>query len=140
MITRDFVLRQVQQMVAALSRVMLKREAMEYHMAQDILSQTIREITGSDVEKVRNMTTEELLNLCSQNDVFYSDKAVALADLLREDGFLQDAVGHFDTATLSWTRSVWLYEAASAAGGTVPPVWAIKCGECDIEVLAALGK
>jgi len=120
MITRDFILRQVQQMVAALSRVMLRREAMEYHMAQDILSQTIQEVTGSDVEKVRNMTAEDLLDLCSVNEVFYSDKAVALADLLREDGFLQDAAGQLDAATLSWTRSVWLYEAASSAGGTVP--------------------
>ena len=89
-------------------------------MAQDILSQTIQEVTGSDVEKVRNMTAEDLLDLCSVNEVFYSDKAVALADLLREDGFLQDAAGQLDAATLSWTRSVWLYEAASSAGGTVP--------------------
>lgn len=120
MITRDYILRQVQQMVAALAQVVLKRDAEEYHLAKDIVSRSIQEITDSALDKVRRMSEEELTDICSQQGVFYSEKAIALADLLREDGFLQDSTGNYDAATDSWTRSVWLYEKASGSGGIVP--------------------
>ncbi|GMQ82122.1 MAG: hypothetical protein BMS9Abin05_1565 [Rhodothermia bacterium] len=120
MITRDYILRQVQQMVEALAQVSLKRQAQEYHIAQDILAQTIQEITGTDSERVRNMSIGELLRVCRLDTEFSSDKAVGLADLLREDGFVQDALGNQEVAKESWKRSIWLYEAVSESGGIVP--------------------
>ena len=120
MITRDYILRQVQQMVNVLAQVSLKRQTQEYHIAQDILAQTIQEITDADPERVRNMTIEELLDVCGRDSEFSSDKAVGLADLLKEDGFVQDALGNHEVAKESWKRSIWLYEAVSGSGGVVP--------------------
>lgn len=120
MITRDHILRQVQQAVNALAKVSLKRQAQEYHIAHDILSQTIQEVTGADPERVRNMTVDELLQVCGDVDEFSSDKAVVLADLLREDGFVQEALGKEEIAKRNWESAIWLYKAVAKSGGVEP--------------------
>jgi len=120
MITRDYILRQVQQMVSVLAQVSLKCQAQEYHLARDILAQTIQEITGLDPARIRTLTLDELLSVCGNDSEFSSEIAPGLADLLREDGFLQPELGNQETAKESWKRAIWLYEAVSGSGGVVP--------------------
>lgn len=109
MITRDFLLRQIHQLVQALAVVLFHKKAAQYDQAQEALTEAVEETLDVRLEALQQLPREEVLALCSTGDTLSSEKAVALADLLRED---ETAAGR--------ERALWLYEAALEAGGTVP--------------------
>ena len=109
MITRDFLLRQIHQLVQALAVVLFHKRAEQYDQAQEALTEAVEQTLGLSLERLRQLPRNDLLALCSTGDALSSEKAVALADLLRED---ETAAGR--------ARALWLYEAALEAGGAVP--------------------
>ena len=109
MITRDYLLRQIQQAAQVLAQVLFHKNAREYDEAQDVLTNGLRDLTGWSVEALRNATPEALRSLCETGGAFSAEKAIILADLLREDASEEGR-----------KRALWLYEAVVAAGQTVP--------------------
>lgn len=109
MITRDFILRQIHQIVQALSKVLFHRQAGRHAEAQEVLETSLQDVTGLDPDRLRRLTREELLALCGTGGEFSAEKAAALADLLYEDA---DPAGR--------QRALWLYEAALHAEAPLP--------------------
>ena len=109
MITRDYVMRQIHQLVQALAQVLLHRRGQSGEMAQAILEAAVTDFTGLSLEHIRSLDRSGLLALCSPDGITNGELAVPLADLLREDA---------DERTL--VRARWLYEAALDAGSVVP--------------------
>lgn len=109
MITRDFILRQIHQMVQALAQVLFHRQAGQRMEAQETLEQSLEEVTGLDLARLRALDREELLALCGPGPDFSAEKAAAMADLFFED---EDPAGR--------ERALWLYEAALDAEATLP--------------------
>ena len=109
MITRDFLLRQIHQLVQALATVFFHKRAEQYGQAQEVLTEAVEETLGLPLDQLRQLPREDVLALCATGSAFSPEKAVALADLLRED---EAAAGR--------ERALWLYEAALDSGGTVP--------------------
>lgn len=109
MITRDFLLRQIQQAVQVLARVLYNKNAGAYDEAQQILVNGLQELTGWNIDELRRASLGVLRSICEAGGAFSADKAIPLADLLREDA---SAEGR--------RRALWLYEAVVAAGQTVP--------------------
>jgi len=109
MITRDFLLRQIHQMVQALATVLLHRQAGQHDQALEALAASLQEVTGFDPERLRRLSRHEILALCGTGSGFSPPKAAALADLLYED---IDPAGR--------KRALWLYEAALEAGAALP--------------------
>ncbi len=109
MITRDYLMRQIQQLVQALSLVLFHRREQAHEMAQTILENALADVTGLSLERIRALGFGALRALCSPDGKLSGELAVGIADLLRED----DDPG-------SRARARWLYEAALESGGTVP--------------------
>lgn len=109
MISRDFILRQVHQLVQALAQVLLHRRAGQHDEAEVALEAVLGEVFGLSAEQLRALDRPQLLARCTPDGIFSSELAVALADLLRED-----------RAMAGRERALWLYEAALASGGAVP--------------------
>jgi len=109
MITRDYVMRQVHQLVQALAQVLFHRREESGEMVQAILEGAVMDVTGLSLERIRNLDRDGLMTLCSPDGTLSGELAVSLADLLREDT---------DERTL--VRARWLYEAALATGSVVP--------------------
>ena len=109
MITRDFLLRQIHQLVQALAVVLFHKKAAQYDQAQEALTEAVEEALDVRFEELRQLPRDEVLALCTTGGTLSPEKAVALADLLRED---ETEVGR--------ERALWLYEAALDSGGTVP--------------------
>lgn len=109
MIERDFVLRQVAQLVQALAAVVAGKRGGDAAGAQAALADGLRQSTGLDLGALRAMSRAEVEALVTEDGLVSAEKAVALADLLREDA---DPAGR--------ARARWLYETALAAGGPVP--------------------
>jgi len=109
MIERDFVLRQIHQLVQVLQAVLFYRRTQEHDRAQEALAEGLAQALGTELVLVRGLAREEVLALCTAGGVFSGEKAVAVADLLRED---RTSAGR--------QRALWLYEAALTAGSAVP--------------------
>ena len=107
MITRDFVMRQIEQIVQALGVVLgLKRDGL-FVQAEVRLHEALALATdGADLV---GLDREATLALAHAEGAFAPMKAVALADLLRESS-REDAP----------QQARWLYEAAMEAGEAVP--------------------
>ncbi|HEX7070188.1 MAG TPA: DUF6483 family protein [Rhodothermales bacterium] len=109
MITRDFILRQIHQMVQALAQVLIHRQAGQLEEAKEALERSLQDVTGLEMQRLRRLSREELLALCGAGKEFSPDKAAALADLFYEDS---DPDGR--------RRALWLYEAALESNATLP--------------------
>ncbi len=109
MFSRDFILRQVQQLTQALAVVLFHKKADQPDEAQAALDEALAASTDLDPEALRRLDRPALLALCSSGGTFLPDHAAALADLLYEDA---TAAGR--------ERALWLYDAVLDAGGAVP--------------------
>jgi hypothetical protein len=109
MFTRDYILRQVQQLIQALSLVLVHKRAGSAEQAADMLGEALGAITGLSLDRIRGLDRSALLELCTRDGRFQPDFAVAVADLLRED----------DRAA-SHARARFLYETALQSGGAMP--------------------
>lgn len=109
MITRDFILRQIHQLAQALAQVLLHKQAGRQDEVEEVLAGALQQVTGLELQQIRTLHRDELLRLCETDGEFSADKAVAMADLLRED-----------LSPEGRERAIWLYEAALNAGGAVP--------------------
>jgi hypothetical protein len=108
-ITRDFLLRQLYQLTQVLAAVLAGKRAGRAEEAQRALAAGLADALGPSLPDLRRMEHGGLLALCEHAGTFSSEKALAVADLLREDA---SASGR--------ERAAWLYEAALDAGDLVP--------------------
>ena len=109
MITRDFLLRQVHQLTQVLAAVLFHKRAGREEIAQEALDEGLRDALGLSLDELLQLRKEELLAVCRHSESLSPEKALALADVLREDESLAGQ-----------ERALWLYEAARDAGDLVP--------------------
>ena len=109
MITRDYILRQIRQLVQALSLVLFHRREREFDVAQTVLENTLVDALGLPIDRLLTLDREALLALCSRDGALHGELTVAIADLLR----LHDSAEADE-------RARWLYRAALDVGAAVP--------------------
>lgn len=108
MIERDFILRQVQQLVQAIA-VVLARKREDPASVREALDAGLEAALGVRLGDVLAMDRPAVEALVTEDGLTSAEKAVALADLLREAPEMEARV-----------RARWLYEQAVRAGGPVP--------------------
>lgn len=111
MIRQDVLLRQIHLLAQVLARVLVHKRAGETEQAQQTLADGLHEALGVPLEALRRCSRPELLDRCAPGGAYASGKAVAVADLLREDA-----------AAAGRERALWLYEAALASGDAAVPL------------------
>ena len=109
MIHRDFLLRQIHQFVQVLAEVLARKRGHQLELAYETLTEGIREVLGIELAEVLQLDRDALLDLCTTDAWISGDKAVALADLLHEEG-----------SAAADQRALWLYEAALSSDAAVP--------------------
>lgn len=105
---RDFLMRQIQQLVQVLLQVLTKRRLGDYEEAQTILDEGLQATFGEDLNALLAMDQSTFMELCSPSNAFHAGLAVALADLLREE----DSDAALD-------RAEWLYLASIETGAAL---------------------
>jgi len=105
---RDFLMRQIQQLVQVLLQVVTRRRQGDYEEAQSILNEGLEATFHADLDTLLTMEKDDFMALCSPSNAFHAGLAVALADLLREE-----------TTVRADERARWLYEASIATGAAL---------------------
>ena len=109
MFTRDYIMRQIQQLSQVLALVLFKKRENPEVEIDEIISKGLSDALGVSLEEVLAMDEAEITALCHQNGILSPELAVSLADLLMED-----------PTDIALQRSFWLYSAALREGGTLP--------------------
>jgi hypothetical protein len=120
MITRDFILREIQQLVAVLARVFLLRGTGQ---KQEILNEISLGLTNCDLGAALRdeLPREDLISLCTSSAGFSFEKALALADLLRERGYTEKELNR-GSWCYSMLHALWLYEHISSLPNSIRPL------------------
>jgi hypothetical protein len=121
MFTRDVLLRQVHQLVHAISRVLRAREQGSYEEALVEINRGLAELPGGSGRFYRSLDAPDLLAACCyEGGTLVVEKALAVADLLRLEAEVLFTLGK-QHARESARRALWLYEAARAEAGAMMP-------------------
>ena len=109
MIEKDFILREVQQLANVLAQVLFRRQLEQKEQVQEVLAEGLEDVLGMSLDTLRGLPRRELVALFAPGGVLSGEKAVAVADLLREDASVEGRM-----------RARWLYERVLQAGQAVP--------------------
>ena len=105
---RDFLMRQIQQLVQVLLQVLFNKQQGNHEEARSVLDEGLKSTFQADLDELLAMDRASFMELCSPSNAFHGGLAVALADLLREEG-----------TEAALQRARWLYEASIATGAPV---------------------
>ena len=105
---RDFLMRQIQQLVQVLLQVLFNKQQGNHEEARSVLDEGLKSTFDADLNELLAMNRETCMELCSPSNAFHAGLAVALADLLREEG-----------TPPALQRARWLYEASIVTGAAV---------------------
>lgn len=119
MIQRDFVLRQIQQLVQALAYVLQLKSVGKTEEAIEAVDNGLRETFGDRMVAFQDLSADELLKWCSTEGALNADLAFAVAEMLEEKGNLL-ADGPPSKAQHYYQLSLSLYEKLTASGSAVP--------------------
>ena len=120
MIERDYLMRQIRQMVQALQEVLNLRKQGQVEEARQHLHRTFHGLSDEH-DSLRVLRLEETLEFCSREDSFRPEFALSVADLLREEGEVLAEQGRLEEAQQSWVRALLLYRRAMREQGAALP-------------------
>lgn len=108
MIRRDYLLRMIDQCVAALARSLGLLQKGEYARAHTELEQAIRELTGMEASRVSTLSDGELLALLLQGEPtqVLRQKCMLLGALLRRTGDTYTAEGKTSEARAAYLKAL----------------------------------
>lgn len=101
-------MRQIHQLIQVLLQVLFQKQQDEPEEAHSILNEGLRVAFDMDLDAMCALNKGETIDLVSPSGAFHPELAVALADLLREDGTYEAA-----------ERAFWLYQAAIDKNATL---------------------
>ena len=120
MIQKDFVLRQIQQLLQVMAHVLqLKREGRQVE-AQTEIDNVFLETFGQGINELLELEASALTALCTSSGTLNADMVLVFAELFEEEGEMRHAIGETAIARKCFQKGLELYEAMVASGAAVP--------------------
>lgn len=120
MFQKDFVLRQIQQLVQALAQVLNLKAAGQIEDARNAISDALDEHLKVDWAEFLKMSVEEKLDVCRREGELRADLMLVLAEMLEEECDLAAIAEDWDAFENSGKSSIELYQKLLEMGAPVP--------------------
>jgi hypothetical protein len=104
--TRDYFMRQLEQLALALHQILFHKEHKQFDEAERLLDEACRHILGLNLRSLQALSTSDILKLLTYNETTDTGKAIVLAELLNEQAELQDAAGDENEAYTCRVKSL----------------------------------
>jgi hypothetical protein len=108
MLTEDYLMRMINLAVAALLRAIGLRKEGQYIEAQQAVDQAIEQLTGLRADLLLRLDDLALLDTLLVQGELDGERALLLADLFREQGEIEQALGYMDRACANRLRALTL--------------------------------
>lgn len=118
---QDFIMRQIQYLTQILQQIIFKKNQNKHQEAVDEIQDALQEITKDDPKEFNELSLQNTLDIFLTEDKFQSELALAVADLLVEEGeMLQDK--SFDRSQKSNQQALLLYKKAKQDNNAAVPL------------------
>jgi len=114
MFIEDYILRQIAQLVAVLTKIAGLKKAGKYQEAYKTIDQTVEEMFGLDANIVKQLDDNILFGLLTTENGIDLAKIYALADLLKAEGDVLAAQRRKKESRQSYQRALDLFLELSA--------------------------
>src|SRR5699024_7660360 len=108
---QDFIMRQIQQLTQLLQQIIFKKKQNKHKEARQQIRDALERFTADQPQNFSELSLEETLRLFNQEDGFRAELAVAVADLLAEQGDLYQN-RKFSRSQKSYAQAFLLYQAS----------------------------
>lgn len=115
MIERDFIMRMVREVAQMLARVISKRAAGQYEEARGDLENICAQHTGLELDFVRSIAPDDLLEILKQSGGLFVSRCMTLAEILLEDARLREASGRGMETIPNYVHALKLLRATEGA-------------------------
>lgn len=109
MFSEDYILRMINQAVAALVAILRHKKAGEYREAEQTLDQALEQLLGLRADLAHQMDEAGLLDLLTERGELDTARLAVLADLYKEAGDIHLALGRPAESRLDYARALRFY-------------------------------
>ncbi len=120
MLTEDYLMRMINQAIAALLKATGLKKSGKYEEALQALDQAFEQLSGLPANVLKQLDDASLLTALSPQGQVDVGRLAVLADLFKEEGEILDLLGRSAAATASAERALRLILEAVLAAGTDP--------------------
>ena len=109
MLTEDYVMRMINQMVAVLAKLIGLKDAGQYQSAQQVIDQSLEQLLGLKPELLKHMDDSSILNLLTSQGELGIERLYLLAELYRHEGDILKAQNRTQEAVSDYQRALHFY-------------------------------
>ena len=109
MISKDYIMRMVEQFTNALSKILFEKDKKNYKEARFEISNSFQNILGLDYELVSIVPTEDLMKFLKFDDRISNDKCLIAAELYRLDAEIFELQNEFESSIKNYKYSLFLF-------------------------------
>ena len=123
----DYIMRLIEQLGVALAQIIMRKGRQEYDEAEAIISRTAQRLLGFDLALLRRLSDEGIIGLLKRPDASDVGAYLAAAELLREQGEIDERRGGTDQGYDCYHKALSLYlEVCLGAPGLCSDEFAAK--------------
>ena len=119
MIRRDYLVRMVQELTQALTRILFLKKAQDYAQAAQEIERVLTRFWNLTPDQIKTWSLGQWIEQCRHEQGPMGEKLVALAGLFQEQGELYRIEGNTSEAQRSNALSLGLFLEAIASPGTI---------------------
>ncbi len=109
MLTEDYIMRMINQMVAVLTKLIGLKDAGQYQSAQQVIDQSLEQLLGLKPELLKHMDDSSILNLLTSQGELGTERLYILAELYRHEGDILKDQNMTQGAISDYQRSMYFY-------------------------------
>jgi tetratricopeptide (TPR) repeat protein len=109
MLTEDYIMRMINQMVAVLTKLIGLKESGQYQSAQQVIDQSLEQLLGLKPELLKQMDDSSILNLLTSQGELGTERLYILAELYRHEGDILKAQNRIPEALSDYQRAMYFY-------------------------------
>jgi hypothetical protein len=117
MFTEDYLMRIINQAVAALLRIIGLKKSGDYPEAQQAIDQALEQLLGLRADMVKQLADKSLLEALTQHGQLDIERLALIADLFKEEGDILAAQDQIPESRVSYLRSL-IYHLETGSGET----------------------
>jgi hypothetical protein len=126
MLTEDYIMRMINQAMAAFLQALGLKKAGKYSEAQQSFNQSIEVLLGLRADLVDQLDDSQVLTMLTFLDRLDTDRLLLLADIYHEQGEVLALLQHHPESQFAAQRSLRFYLEVALATDSVPPLELIQ--------------
>ena len=109
MLTEDYIMRMINQMVAVYAKLIGLKDAGQYQSAQQVIDQSLEQLLGLKPDLLKHMDDSSILNLLTSQGELGTERLYILAELYRHEGDILLAQNRTQEAIFDYQRALFFY-------------------------------